>query len=63
MASIDANSSARVQNGFAWNGVIGSANLWVTALNALNLSTTGNVSRAARALGVHRSTLYRRRVH
>lgn len=47
MASIDANSSARIQNGFAWNAVIGSANLWVTALNALNLSTTGNVSRAA----------------
>ncbi|MGX7743971.1 hypothetical protein [Rhodopseudomonas parapalustris] len=47
MASIDANSSVRVQNGFAWNGVIGSANLWMTALNALNLSVTGNTSSAA----------------
>lgn len=47
MASIDANSSARVENGYAWNGVIGSANLWVTALNALNLSSAGYASSAA----------------
>jgi hypothetical protein len=47
MATIDMNSAARVQNNLAWNGVTGSANLWVTALNALNLAGNSNMSRAA----------------
>ncbi len=38
MAAIDMNSAARLQNNLAWNSAIGSANLWVTALNALNLA-------------------------
>jgi hypothetical protein len=47
MASIDMNSAARLQNNLAWNGAIGSANLWVTAINALNLAMTSDMSRAA----------------
>lgn len=47
MAAIDMNSAARLQNNFAWNGAIGSANLWVTALNALNLALNSDMSRAA----------------
>lgn len=47
MAAIDMNSAARLQNNFAWNGVTGSTNLWVTALNALNLATASDTSRAA----------------
>ncbi|MBR1040692.1 hypothetical protein JQ593_17965 [Bradyrhizobium viridifuturi] len=47
MASIDMNSGARLQNNLAWNSVIGSANLWVTAINALNLAMTSDMSRAA----------------
>lgn len=47
MAAIDMNSAARLQNDFAWNGVADSTNLWVTALNALNLATASDTSRAA----------------
>ncbi len=47
MAAIDMNSAARLQNDLAWNGVTASTNLWVTALNALNLATTSDTSRAA----------------
>ena len=47
MAAIDMNSAARLQNNLAWNGTIGSANLWVTALNALNLAMTSDMSRSA----------------
>jgi hypothetical protein len=47
MAAVDMNSAARLQNNLAWNGAIGSANLWVTALNALNLAMTSDMSRAA----------------
>ena len=47
MAAIDMNSAARLQNSLAWNGAIGSANLWVTALNALNLALNSDMSRAA----------------
>ena len=50
MAALDANSSARLQNNFAWNGAIGSANLWLTALNALNLARASDASRAATAM-------------
>lgn len=47
MAAIDMNSAARVQNNLAWNGAMGSANIWVTALNALNLAKNSDMSRAA----------------
>ena len=47
MGALDMNSAARLQNNLAWNGAIGSANLWVTALNALNLAQTSDTSRAA----------------
>jgi len=47
MAAIDMNSAARLQNNLVWNGAIGSANLWVTALNALNLAVNSDMSRAA----------------
>lgn len=47
MAAIDMNSAARLQNNLVWNNVIGSANLWVTAINALNLAQTSDTSRAA----------------
>ena len=50
MAAIDMNSAARLRNGLAWNDVTNSANLWVTALNALNLATTSGTSRAAMAM-------------
>ncbi|MFG1352133.1 MAG: hypothetical protein B7Y12_09945 [Rhizobiales bacterium 24-66-13] len=46
MAAIDMNSAARLQNNLAWNGVMGSANIWVTALNALNLAQNSDISRA-----------------
>lgn len=47
MAAIDMNSAARLQNNLAWNGAIGSANFWVTALNALNLALNSDMSRVA----------------
>lgn len=47
MAALDMNSAARLQNNLVWNNVIGSANLWVTAINALNLAQTSDMSRAA----------------
>jgi hypothetical protein len=50
MAAIDMNSAARLQNDLAWNGVTGSTNLWVTALNALNLAAASDTSRAAGAM-------------
>lgn len=47
MGALDMNSGVRVQNNLAWNSTIGSANLWVTALNALNLARSSDTSRAA----------------
>lgn len=47
MAAVDMNSASRLQNGLAWNSVAGSADLWVQALNALNLAATSDASRAA----------------
>ena len=47
MGALDMNSAARVQNNLAWNSTIGSANLWVTALNALNLARSSDASRTA----------------
>lgn len=50
MAALDMNSAARLQNGLAWNSVTGAANLWVQALNALNLAATSDASRTAIAM-------------
>lgn len=50
MGAIDMNSAARVQNGLAWNGAIDSANVWLTAINALNLALASDASRAAAAM-------------
>ena len=50
MAALDMNSASRVQNGLAWNSVTNAANLWVQALNALNLAATSDASRAASAM-------------
>lgn len=47
MGALDMNSGARTQVNVAWNGTVGSANLWVQALNALNLARTSDASRAA----------------
>jgi hypothetical protein len=59
MAALDMNSAARIQNNLAWNEAINSANLWITALNALNLARIGDGSHAAggmRASGaIHRT--------
>jgi hypothetical protein len=50
MAAIDMNSAARLQNALAWNGVVGSANLWLTAINALNLARVSDASQVAGAM-------------
>ncbi len=50
MAALDMNSAARLQNGLAWNSVTGAANLWVQALNALNLAATSDASRTGIAM-------------
>jgi hypothetical protein len=50
MAALDMNSAARLQNGLAWNSVTGAADLWVQALNALNLAATSDASRTAIAM-------------
>ncbi|MCP3468574.1 hypothetical protein [Bradyrhizobium sp. CCGUVB23] len=50
MGAFDMNSAARLQNNLAWNGAIGSANFWVTALNACELALVGDQSRAAIAM-------------
>jgi hypothetical protein len=47
MAAFDMNSAARLQNNLAWNGAIAAANLWLTAINALNLAAASDTSRAA----------------
>lgn len=47
MGALDMNSAARLQNNLGWNGVIGSTNLWLTALNALNIAAASDTSRAA----------------
>jgi hypothetical protein len=47
MGAFDMNSAARMQNGLAWNGAISSANIWVTAINALNLALINDTSRVA----------------
>lgn len=47
MGAIDMNSASRLQNNLAWNSTMRSANLWVTALNALNLARSSDASRTA----------------
>ncbi|MBD3849155.1 hypothetical protein IED13_25935 [Bosea sp. SSUT16] len=47
MGALDMNSAARTQNDLSWNGLIGSTNLWVTALNAQNLFANSEISRAS----------------
>lgn len=47
MGALDSNSGVRLQNNLAWNEAITMANLWVTAVNALNLALNGDISRAA----------------
>lgn len=56
MGAIDMNSGARLQNNLAWNGAIGSANLWVTALNAFNLALTSDMSLAAAGMRASATT-------
>ncbi|MCP4561783.1 MAG: hypothetical protein GY873_40695 [Bosea sp.] len=50
MAALDMNSAARIQNGLAWTGATNATNLWVTAINALNLARTSDRSRGASGL-------------
>lgn len=50
MAAIDMNSAARTQNGLAWLGATNATNLWVTAINALNLARSSYHSRGAAGL-------------
>ncbi len=50
MAAIDMNSAARTQNGLAWTGTTNATNIWVTAINALNLARTSDRSRGAGGL-------------
>lgn len=57
MGALDLNSGIRLQNGLAWNAVVGSANLWLTALNALNLSATSDASRIAAAMRMSTTAL------
>jgi len=56
MAALDMNSAARIQNNLAWNEAISASNLWVTALNALNLARNGDGSRAARGMRARGAT-------
>ncbi|MGN6097922.1 MAG: hypothetical protein ACTHP8_17020 [Bosea sp. (in: a-proteobacteria)] len=52
MAALDMNSAARTQNNLAWNEAINAANLWATAVNALNLARISDGSRAAGGMRV-----------
>ena len=50
MAGYDQNSSLGTQNGLSWNQVLQTANLLVTAYNAINVSRNAQLSQAARAM-------------
>ena len=50
MQAFDENSSIRVQNGMTWNQVMNATNLWVQALNALNLASQSDMSQGAGAV-------------
>jgi hypothetical protein len=50
MAGYDQNSSLGTQNGLSWNQVLQTANLLVTAYNAINVSRNAQLSQASRAM-------------
>ena len=50
MAGYDQNSSLGAQNGLSWNQVLQTANMWVSAYNAINVFRNAQLSQAARAM-------------
>ena len=50
MAGYDQNSSLGAQNGLSWNQVLQTANIWVSAYNAINVFRNAQLSQAARAM-------------
>jgi len=50
MAGYDQNSSIGTQNGLGWNQVLATANLLVSAYNAVNMMRVSQVSQAARGM-------------
>ena len=50
MAGYDQNSSIGTQNGLGWNQVLATANLLVSAFNAINVMRVSQVSQAARGM-------------
>jgi hypothetical protein len=50
MAGYDQNSSGGTQNGVGWNQVLVTANLLVTAYNAINMMRVSQASQAARGM-------------
>ena len=50
MAGYDQNSSIGTQNGLSWNQALATANLLVSAYNAVNMMRVSQVSRAARGM-------------
>ena len=50
MAGYDQNSSGGTQNGLSWNQVLATANLLVSAYNAINMMRVSQVSQAARGM-------------
>lgn len=50
MAAYDQNSSGGTQNGVSWNQVLATANLLVSAYNAINMMRVSQASQAARGM-------------
>jgi hypothetical protein len=50
MAGYDQNSSGGTQNGVSWNQVLATANLLVSAYNAINMMRVSQASQAARGM-------------
>lgn len=50
MAGYDQNSSGGTQNGLSWNQVLATANLLVSAYNAINMMRVSQASQAARGM-------------
>jgi hypothetical protein len=50
MAGYDQNSSIGTQNGLSWNQVLATANLLVSAYNAINMMRVSQTSQAARGM-------------
>jgi hypothetical protein len=50
MAGYDQNSSGGAQNGVSWNQVLATANLLVSAYNAINMMRVSQASQAARGM-------------